>query len=100
MIKCIMSFIIQVSLVLLIDYEKNPVFPGKDFKINAARLVCAFVLHLSIISEIRIAIGLMNYLKHNTDQFKNGTVIHPFCIALMKLIGGIITEIMNINLII
>ena len=99
MIKCIMSFMIQLSLVFLIDLEKSTVFPGKTFQINAARLVCAFLLHLSIITEIKTAIGMMTYITHNADQFKIGTIFHPFCIALMKLIGGFITEIMNINLI-
>ena len=42
---------------------------------------------------------MMKYIKHNPENFKNGTVVHAFSIALMKLVGGYITEIMNINLI-
>ena len=102
MLKAALVFIMQMMLVILIVTEKPVIaniFVG-DHLINSARITCALILHMSIMPEVRCAIELMNFAYVYPKAFKdNGTVI-PFFLGLMKLFGGLFTEIANVLIII
>ena len=64
------------------------------------RIICAFLLHMKIISEVRIALDLMKYAKNNADKFKSKGMVFPFMVAFMKFLGGISTEFISIYIIV
>ena len=71
MLKSVIAFIMQISLTTLITQEamKNTLGHGGIFagswKINLMRVFCAFLLHMSIIQELRVSLDLMMYAKNN-----------------------------------
>ena len=105
MLKSSITFIMQTSLIYLITVEaiKNEEGGGGIYAgawtINLMRIFCAFLLHMSIISEIRCSLDLMKYAKNNR-VFKSQGIIFPFMIASMKLIGGLTTELISIYIIV
>ena len=54
---------------------------------------------MSIVPEIKTSVGLMSYITHNPDKFRDSSV-HPYLIALMKCLGGLITELVNVFIIV
>ena len=96
----------QFVLISLISYES---FKNSDFgtlsiysgnwKINCTRLLCAFLLHMTVVSEVRTALDMLKYAKNNGNNFNGKSAVFPFMIAIMKLLGGITTEVINILII-
>ena len=41
----------------------------------------------------------MSYISHNHQKFKD-SALHPYQIALMKCLGGLITELVNVFIIV
>ena len=41
----------------------------------------------------------MRFIKYNSKEFKNTTIIYPFLCALMKFVAGTFTELMSIIMI-
>lgn len=70
-----------------------------EVNLNLARLICAFILHMSIMPEINCAINLMRFIRNNPQAFYGHYSFFPFLIALMKLTAGLLTEITNILII-
>ena len=77
----------------------NNVFLG-DILLNNTRFICAIILHMSLMPEIRCALELMSFARHNPRAFYGSGSCNPFMISVMKLMGGIITEVSNILIII
>ena len=106
MLKSTIAFIMQISLILLltqeamkIDFGFYGIFAG-TWRINLMRIFCAFLLHMKVISEIRVALELMKYATKNYANFKSQGIIFPFLTALMKFAGGITTELISIYVIV
>jgi len=55
---------------------------------------------MSIVPEMRCALGMMNYAKFNHEKFYNENSLYPFLIGMMKLLGCVTTELVNIFVII
>ena len=74
MLKSTMTFIMQLSLCFLIlnqimdkdevDDNKLDVFTG-DVYLNATRLLCSTLLHISIMPEIRASLDMMGFSVSN-----------------------------------
>jgi len=60
-LKSCMTFMIQVILSIVIWQSSGgiaSIYPG-DYMLNSTRLVCAFLLHFSIIPEIKDSLGML-----------------------------------------
>ena len=69
------------------------------WKINCTRLLCAFLLHMTVVPEVRCALDLMKFAKNNGNNFNTGSAVFPFMVAVMKILGGLLTEVINILII-
>ena len=106
MMKSVIAFIMQAVLIGLISFEAIKqadfgtinIYSG-TWKINCTRLLCAFLLHMTVVPEVRTALDLMKYAKNNGNNFNGRSAVFPFMIAFMKLFGGLTTEIINILII-
>jgi hypothetical protein len=67
--------------------------------LNGSRFICIYLLHISIIPEIKSALAMMKYIKYNSTEFNSTGIMHPFVCALMKLVAGVFTEIMSVIMI-
>ena len=102
MLKATLVFMMQMLLVFLIIFEK-PIIPNifvGTHLVNAARVICGLILHMSIMPEVRCALELMNFAHSYPKAFKESGNLMPFCIGFMKLCGGLITELTNVMIII
>jgi len=54
---------------------------------------------MTVVPEVRTALDLMKYAKNNGNNFNGRSAVFPFMIAVMKLLGGLTTEIINILII-
>ena len=57
-----------------------------------ARIVCAFILHITIMPEVYCSINLMRFVRNNPKGFYGKQSFFPFLVALMKMTAGIMTE--------
>ena len=77
MLKSVIAFVFQIVLIVLItsffvnkeDSESFMAIYTGSWKINSARLCCAFLLHMQILPEIRCAIDMIKYAQSNADKF-------------------------------
>lgn len=81
--KCVWTFVFQLLLLGLLAYgfavEKGPegqqwkglledIYAG-DPSLNMARIVCAFLLHISVLPEVRSAKMMLSFAKKNVTSF-------------------------------
>jgi hypothetical protein len=71
-----------------------------SWKINMARVICAFILHLSIMPEIETSLQALRFAYNNDEKFYNRNIVYPTLVMLMKLYGGFLTEFINILVIV
>jgi hypothetical protein len=95
---------ILISLILwnaifASDFGFMNIYSG-TWKINCARLACAFLLHMKILPETRCALDMIHYAKNNSEKFYGKGMTFPFYIGMMKFWGGLLTEILNIFVIV
>jgi hypothetical protein len=64
--------------------------------LNLAKLVTAIILHIVVMPEVSESINLMQYSINHFDKFKIQSFIFPFLIALMKLTGAVLTEVLSV----
>ena len=98
-LKCAFTFIIQIALTLIIWVEtaeegKIEIFTG-DLYLNASRLMCSILLHMSIMPEVRTSLDMMKFALTSADKFKDKRNFIPYLIAIMKITGGLATEAIN-----
>jgi len=55
---------------------------------------------MSIVPEVRCALDLMKYAKNNKHTFYRQESAYPLMLGMMKFIGGMTTEVINIFIII
>ena len=119
MSKTIFSFLVQGILTCLLLLEmggnlKNDIKSGIDLsKVNTesvykqlgsglrlymARIVCVILLHIMCLKEVKISLEMMNYAKNNWKRFGDTPTagIPPFMIAIIKLKSSLLTEVLNL----
>lgn len=55
---------------------------------------------MNVIPEIRSALSMMKYIKNFRHKFLRVNTLYPWFMALLKLLGGVLTELINIYIII
>ena len=79
------------------------VYFGKDdfIELNGARFICIYLLHISVIPEIKSALGIIRFITNNQNEFRgNSGILNPFMTGFLKFIAGLITEGMSVIMII
>jgi len=59
-----------------------------SMELNATRIICAMILHLSIMPEVKCALNMFNFVKNNPTAFYISN-LYAFEICFMKLFGGV-----------
>ena len=94
MIKCILTIIIQMSLIYLRFTEaiasEVPLVPGTP-ELNIIRLTSAFFMHIQLYPEIKVSLDMIKYSIFNQEKFKGGAFC-PMILALSKAFGSIMAE--------
>lgn len=67
-----------------------------DASLNMSRIVCSFLLHISIVPEIKSAKEMMSFTKKNVSKFSGQRFEYPMLFALFKLTGGAASFFANI----
>ena len=113
MLKCVLAFMMQIILCYCVLGETinifeageteqdehtlniNCYFTGGAF-LNGVRYACSYLLHMSIIKEIKTSLELLKYAINHPDNFNGPHGYHyVYLIMMMKILGGISTEIIN-----
>lgn len=83
------------------NFGPTVVYEPSTPSLNMARLVCALLLHVQLIPEVRTAFGMMKYVTTNGSEFKCGVnnLGAPFTIAVVKFFAVFLCEMLNLNLI-
>ena len=55
---------------------------------------------MTIVKEVKTALGLMEFVKNNGTKFKGKGPIYPFMVSIMKFIGGFTTEMLSMVIIV
>lgn len=111
-LKCFWTFVFQILLVNLLFYnyaiEKttdgmrfkgffHDIFVG-DPSLNLSRIICSFLLHVSVLPEIRSAKDMISFSKKNIGAFSNNRFEYPMMFGFFKLTGGLFCFFANIFL--
>lgn len=59
-----------------------------DPETNLARVICCFLLHVTLLSEITSARAMLSFAKKNPIAFKGQSFEFPMFFATFKLLGG------------
>jgi hypothetical protein len=97
-LKSFLAFIVQIILCVLVYGETkgwNDIFTGSS-ELNGVRLVCSFLLHISIMPEIKNSLEMLRYTINNPKNFKTHGYYISFLILLMRLFGNFFTELLNV----
>jgi hypothetical protein len=88
---------VQISLIVLyfMSARQRP-FPDSEYSDYMARFLCAFVLHLMVIPEIKTGMQMIQY-QRRADQTRVPAVIRAmlFDVATMKILSAMLCEIIN-----
>jgi hypothetical protein len=110
-LKCVFTFTFQVMIVSLLMMEYlNVDASGDGFKMgsfldgvnagepkmNLTRILCCFLLHVTILQEMSVAKALLNFGKKNPCAFEGQRFEYAMMFALFKLIGGLLCFLTNI----
>lgn len=95
--KCIMVFFLQIFLITLfyihMQEEELGSIPRPKFQQMCARLMCAFIMHLFIIPEVRQGLSIIRFLKYTTKpEYLRGRFTN-FLVAMMKLSSSLYCEV-------
>jgi hypothetical protein len=103
--SCIFIFIMQMTMSITVyTYDdSNITSSSNDMKTDPlfityiVRLMCALALHMLIEPEVFQAINMIKFSLYrcNNLQLRN----YQICVALMQLLGALLTEFVNIILI-
>lgn len=98
MLKSVLCFSLQIGLIYLIyydPYQQRENTRMNYLEVNIARLVSSMLLHLVVMHEIADSINLMQFSINKCDSFQTQSFVFPFLIAVMKLMGSFLTELLN-----
>ncbi|TNV72290.1 hypothetical protein FGO68_gene10053 [Halteria grandinella] len=90
--QTVLSFLVGLQF-----FSQDFSFTLGDFPIFITRYVCAILLHLQLLNEIKQSLDMQKYLANHTEQFSSR--LAPYLIALMQLFGALFTEVINLCLI-
>ena len=62
----------------------------------STKILCALLLHLNIIDEIRVAKDMINYALKNTDLFVGQRFLQPIRFGFMKFFSGFLCMVTNL----
>jgi hypothetical protein len=96
MMKSFFTICIQLFIVLIIAITSDFSFYRGSWEINFTRVFVCIVLHIQIAPEITLGIDMIRYAKNCPEKFYGHNRIYPYLLGLMKLSGGMFTEILNI----
>jgi hypothetical protein len=98
-LKSCLTFMIQVSLCVLVLSETkglgDEIYMGGT-TLNAARLLCSLLLHLTIVPEIRISLEMMRYVLNNPKNFYGNGAWFAFFVCGLKNLGAFYAELICI----
>ena len=111
--KCIWTFVIQMILLTALIYsfcvESLPgggtkwkgivedIYVGNP-SLNMSRITCAFLLHVSIVPEIKTAKEIISFTKKNPTMFSGQRFEYAIMIGMFKFLGGVASFAANILL--
>lgn len=97
--QSIFIFLLQIALVSFIGKEilNDPEMIEFNYDLMVIRFVCAFLLHIQLEREAKVAIDMLKFQCFHRPLFDSN--YQPFCISMMKLTAAWSTEVMNIILI-
>jgi hypothetical protein len=103
--KCYFIFFLQVFLVAcyFFDDSREDYQPPKLMQMGV-RLGCAYILHLMIVPELRVALQMMKYLRRLPPASSEAAISDfnkTLCwtVAFMKYMSSFLCEIVNILII-
>lgn len=97
-LKCCLTFLIQILLCVLVLSETegfSDIYMGST-PLNASRILCSFLLHMTIVTEIRASLEMMLYVLNNPKDFHGNGAWFVFFICGLKLCGAFFAELINI----
>lgn len=98
MLKSVLAFIVQIILCGLVYGETQGwdyIFTGSS-SLNGVRLVCSFLLHITIMPEIKNSLELLRYTVNNPKNFRHNGYYLSFVILVMRFCGNLFTELLNV----
>ena len=104
MMKSVICFTIQMILIMLLLFDQDlnlesGVVQG-DLYVNFSRIICALLLHILIVPEIRTAMSMLDYASHMPFEFRGNGSVYPFILGMLKCTSGMLTEFVNVMIII
>lgn len=110
-LKCVFTFALQIMIVgLMLMQYLNVDASGDSFtmggffngisagtpSVNLTRIVCCFLLHVTILPEMTVAGEMLRFGKKNPTAFQGQRFDYGMMFALFKLFGGLLCFLINI----
>ena len=109
-LKCVLTFALQIMIVSLLMKEYFDIVGGKKIntsqldlqitagtpKLNLTRLFCSFLLHILILREVQDAMQMLRFAKKLPTRFSDQRFSYPMLIGMFKMTGGLLCFITNI----
>ena len=73
----------------------DDIFTGST-QLNGVRLVCSFLLHITLMPDIKNSLEMLRYTINNPNNFRHNGYYLSFLILLMRLLGNLFTELLNV----
>ena len=73
------------------------IYTGKP-SLNLARLITAFLLHLTLLSEMSSAKSMLDFARKNPSVFEGQAFAWPSLFAIFKLVGGLLCLFANVTI--
>lgn len=110
-LKCVFTFVLQAMLVslLMIEYlnvdtsadsfEMGGFFSGVTYgtpSMNLTRIICCFLMHVTLFSEVILASHMLNFAKKVPTDFGDQRFEYAMMFAFFKLVSGLLCFVTNI----
>lgn len=96
-----MVFTLQIAIASFFysELNKEVLIQRPQVEPQAVRLLSAFLMHLTILPEVKQAITIMKFLKYTVDEQFVSHRRTTFIVALMKLVSAVYCELVLILMI-
>ena len=71
-----------------------------NLNVNFSRIICALLLHILIVPEVRTAMSMLDYASQEPFGFLGNGSIYPFLLGVLKCSSGMLTEFVNVMIIV
>jgi hypothetical protein len=78
------------------DFDKVAV--AEKF-VNTARIIASFLLHFTMVPEIKTALRMTQYCKDNYHKYRDLNATFAFMVSVFKMIGGVFCDVINLYVI-